>query len=61
MMNVLDYDLCSVNPIGLQIHSRDKQKHAEHGGQDEEGIREKCGCRYLTVYLRIKKKIKREI
>lgn len=29
------------------------QKHAEHGGQDEEGIREKCGCKYLTVYLRI--------
>ena len=32
------------------------QKHAEHGGEDEEGIREKRGCRYSTVYLRIKKK-----
>lgn len=34
------------------------QKHAEHGGEDEEGIREKRGCRYSTVYLRIKKKYK---
>ena len=29
-----------------------------NGGEDEEGIREKRGCRYSTVYLRIKKKYK---